>query len=241
MNKLAVISGASRGIGLAIAEYFAAQSYDVALLARNQQALSKVKQSIESTYGVNAHTYSVDVANLQQVQQCIQQLTERYKHIDILFNNAGVLIEETSTIQPDDFHHMVHVNLLGAYNLIYCVTPQMKEQRSGYIFNVSSMSAKRALPKFGAYSLTKFGLSGYNQALFKELAEFNIKVTALCPSAIDTEMTKDFANFPNDQKLQVDDIVKTVDYLLSLGENACIEEVVIHCKRVVVGNQYTKD
>lgn len=104
----------------------------------------------------------------------------------------------------------------------------MKQQRSGYIINTSSMAGKRALPVYGIYSASKFGLLGYAEALFKELIPYGIKVTTICPSTVATDMTKDF-KISGKLMIQTSDMVSTVRFLLSLGHTAAIQEIMIQC------------
>ena len=232
-NKLAIVTGASRGIGKAAAINFAKLGYDVAILARNKSLLQQLEEEIKEQYKVNAKAFIVDVKKQEEINNCIAYILEHHTTIDILFNNAGVLATGLLDITTKDILEQIKTNLLGAYHMLRAIAPQMKQQHSGYIFNVSSRSGKSAIPKFGAYSATKFGLLGINEALYQEMMPYNVKVTALCPSVIDTELTKSF-NIPNEEKIEVDDIINTVNYLLTLSHNACIKELSIECKYVVL-------
>tara|TARA_B100000989_G_scaffold296120_2_gene278634 strand:- start:13982 stop:14713 length:732 start_codon:yes stop_codon:yes gene_type:complete len=233
MNKSAIITGASRGIGEGIARYLAAQGYHLGLFARGEAALADVKASIEAEHpDIKVHIYPTDVSDLGAVTGAVADFNDQLGRVDVLVNNAGIARIGTSDVTPEDLQALLDINIKGVYNLTHMVAPIMKAQGSGYIINMSSRAAKIAMPPLGAYALTKYAVNGFNEAIFTELAPYNIKCTAICPSVIETEMTKDF-DFPNDEKIQVSDIVTTVDYLINLGPNALIKEVVVDCQRVV--------
>jgi 3-oxoacyl-[acyl-carrier protein] reductase len=232
-NKLAIVTGASRGIGKAAAINFARLGYDVALLAKNKSLLQKLSTELTNTYNVKTGVFNVDVSDKEEVNACISHILQHHSRIDIVFNNAGVLATGLLDIDDKDIIKQIETNLLGAYYVLKAVVPQMKQQRFGYIFNVASRSGKVAIPKFGAYSATKYALVGINEALYAEMMPYNVKVTALCPSVVDTDLSKDF-NIPNEEKIQVDDIVNTVNYLLTLSPSAWIKELDIECKYVIL-------
>ena len=232
-NPVAMITGASRGIGRAAALYFAEQGYDVALIARNKEKLEALQQEIEQrTKGkVKTGVFALDVSDRNAIDNAVDQIVKAHKRIDVLFNSAGVFTKGTSDIDLDEMHAMVHVNLLGAYYCIHAVTPIMKQQKSGTIINLASRAGKRGLAGSGAYCMTKFGLVGLNESLYKELLPYNIRVTAICPSVIDTEMTASFGT-KNKDKITTADIMTTVNYIMSLSPTAAVPEIVINCPQV---------
>ena len=191
-NKLAIITGASRGIGKAAAINFASLGYDVALLAKNENLLQTVAAEIKEKYKVKIGVFNVDVSKPKEIDACIGYILKHHDSIDILFNNAGVLTTGLLEITNEDIIKQIETNILGAYYMLKAVAPKMKQQQAGYIFNVASRSGKVAIPKFGAYSATKYALVGINEALYEEMMPYNVKVTALCPSVVDTDLTKDF-------------------------------------------------
>lgn len=227
MNRLAIITGASRGIGKSAAFYFAQQGYDLALIARNESLLNALSADLLGKHAVNVSVYPLDVSDAHQVNSAIKSISENHASIDVLFNSAGVLLAGTSAIAADDFNRMLDVNLRGVYHFIHGIVPCMKKQGSGYIFNLASYAGKRPLAHAGAYCMSKYGLLGYSQSLSLELAEHGIKVTAICPSVVDTDMTKHIADFPDDEKILCQDIINSVDYLLQLSPNAYVDEITI--------------
>jgi len=227
MNQLAIVTGASRGVGKEVAHYFAEKGFDLALIAKNDSLLQALSIDLINKYAVNAICYVLDIREYSSVYNCIQNLMHKYQSIDVLFNSAGILFRGTSGISPVEFNHMLDVNLRGIYNLTHCVVPFMKKQRSGYIFNLVSYAAKRPLADSGGYCMSKYGVLGYSQSLGLELIGDGIKVTAICPSVIHTDMTRDMANFPNEEKISCQDIVNTVAYLMRLSPNAYVDEVIV--------------
>ncbi len=229
-NSVALITGASAGIGRAVAVSLAQRGMDVALMARNVKHLEAVRDECEA-HKVNARIYATDVTDQDAVKQQVQAVINDFQRIDVVFNNAGIFHGGTSDCDPSDFHDMLHVNILGAYYVIHNVVPQLKKQGSGYLINVASMAGKRGLEFAGGYSASKYALVGLSASLYKELVPLGIKVTALCPSIIDTGMTKN-SDLPNEQKIQLSDITRSVNYLLDLGSSAAIEELLVRCPSV---------
>ena len=248
MRKVAVITGASRGIGRACAIYFAEQGYDLAMISRSKESLKTVEQHIEEKVNLNRKksylepvkykSFDLDVGDKQAVDRCIQHILQHHDSIDVLVNAAGIAEFGTSAITEEQLQQMLSANVLGIYNFVHAVVPNMKKQNSGFIINMASRAGKVAHPALGAYALTKHAVVGYSQALFKELSEYNIKVTAICPSVVNTEMAKVFQGIPDNEKIDLSDIVKTVDYLLRLGKTATVDEIVIQCPYIVTSKLF---
>ncbi len=232
MGKVALITGASQGIGACVAHRLANLGYDPALLSRNKEKLAKLQASIQSEMGNTVTIHPTDVSNINAVNQAIKEVIKQHQRIDVLFNNAGIAIAGTSEIAPADFEKLMQVNVLGAYYVLHAVIPQMKAQGSGYIFNLASRSGVSARPQVGAYGATKYALRGYNEALYKELAPLGIKVTALHPGWVNTEMTSD-VNIPNEKKIQTKDIAELVEALLKLAPYTFIKEITIEPQRAI--------
>lgn len=237
-NPVAIVTGASRGIGRAAALYFANVGYDVALVARSESDLIKVQDEIhqvinpkrqqEDKAPVESGVFIVDVTDQQQVEDAVSKIHTAHQRIDVLFNNAGIFEPGTSDIAADTLHHMIQVNCLGVYYFTHAVVPHMKQQQSGYIFNLASYSGIRGLAHMGGYSMTKFGVVGFSDSLYKECLPYGIKVTAICPSVIETPMTAS-SDMPDEEKIRVDDIVSTVDYLISLSPTATVKKILVEC------------
>jgi short-subunit dehydrogenase len=226
-KKIAVVTGASRGVGQALAYHLARSGYFVILIARSESLLSAAVQQIEQEGG-RASFYAIDVSDSFQVKNCIDNIIETHCQIDVFINNAAILKRGTTEMMDDEIDELLKINLNGA---IYCakyVASYMKIQRHGYIINVSSLGGKVAASFSGVYAASKFGLSGFSEALNKEMSLYDVNVTNLCPSMIATEMAHG-RKFSLGQMIQLSDMIKTIDYLLSLSPNAIPVEILISC------------
>ena len=231
-DKVAIITGASRGIGEAVAKNLAEQGYHTILVSRSKEALEKIQQEIKEKGG-QASVYIVNVAQAKEVKQCVDDVVLRFGRVDMLFNNAGILHMGTTDISLEKIDETIQVNLQGMIYFGKFVAEQMKKQKFGHIIYLASLGGKRALPFGGVYCASKYGVVGYSEAQFKELMSYGIKVTVICPSFVATDMTKQ-ADFPSEEMIQPDDIVKAVSFLLDLGPNAAIKELQVECTKHVV-------
>jgi short-subunit dehydrogenase len=226
-EKIAMITGASQGVGKALAMHLAKTGYFVVLLARDKDKLEQVFNKILSEGG-RCVFHSLDVANSVLVQSLISDIINKYGRIDLLINNAAILKRGTTEIADDEIDELLRINLNGAIYVAKYVAAQMKKQKDGYIINISSLGGKIAASFSGVYAASKFGLCGFSEALTKEMSMYGVKVTNICPSMIATEMAYG-RKFRLDQMIQLSDIIKTVNYLLSLSKNAIPTEILISC------------
>ncbi|GAB1544580.1 hypothetical protein NUACC21_72560 [Scytonema sp. NUACC21] len=195
-GKTVLITGASRGIGQAIAMEIAKQGAKrLLLVARDKARLADIAAEIE-TLGVQAIAMPLDLSQVVEVNIAIAQAWRNHGPIDMLINCAGIahqtsfLNSRLSNVQAE-----ISVNLIGMYTMTRLIARRMAAQRSGTIVNVSSLMGKVAAPTMATYSATKFAIIGFTQALRCELAPYNIRVTALLPSLTDTDMVRDLAWF----------------------------------------------
>ncbi|WP_414579448.1 SDR family NAD(P)-dependent oxidoreductase [Anabaena sp. CCY 9402-a] len=195
-GKVALITGASRGIGRAIAIELAEQGIQrLILVARDRQKLRELAQEIEAM-GVQATTLAIDLTQATEVNIAIAQLWRSYGPIHLLVNCAGVAYQNSFLRSKlPQVQEELSVNLLGMYTLTSLIAKRMVSQRQGTIINVSSLMGKVAAPTMATYSATKFAILGFTQALRQELAEYNIQVKALLPTLTDTDMVRDLQLF----------------------------------------------
>lgn len=231
----ALITGASRGIGREVALGLAKMGYRVGLLSRSREKLEALGAEIESDpeYSHKGQTIilEADVADEASIKKAVSTFVEDAGRIDVLVNNAGIARYGTSEAVPHEFDEVLRVNVLGVHHCVHHVIPYMRSQGSGYIFNVASRAAKIARPANGAYAASKFALLGYSHALYKELANTGIRVTALCPGVVDTDMTAHFDEPPKSElKIHPEELFKAIRYLLSLREGTSIPELTIECE-----------
>lgn len=232
-NLVAVVTGAANGIGKDAAFNFAKRGYNVALIDMDKNALANVENEIRTKYEVNTHSFTFDVGNFGLIQECAQQILHEFKKVDVLFNNAGIFIPGLLDLDIATAEKIFHTNFFAAFYLTKELAPSMKQQRSGHIIVLASIAGVHADPGYGMYAATKFALVGFAEALFAEMLPYNVKVSTICPSVVNTNMTKDF-EFNNDDKIQTSDITTTINYLLDLGPNAMTKEIVIDCKKAVL-------
>ncbi|MBM3184206.1 MAG: SDR family oxidoreductase [Chlamydiae bacterium] len=232
MTKTAFVTGASRGIGKGIALLLASMGYQVALAARNRFLLEKTAEEILALKKLPPLIYPLDVTNETQVKEAIESTYFKNERIDVLVNAAGILLPKTSDLASEDFRSLLEVNVFGSFYCISAVTKHMKKQKSGYIFNIASRAGKIGIGTLGGYCTSKFAVVGLNDALTSELAEFGIKTTAICPGIVDTDMGES-ARVSKEDRIPVDDVVKTVEFLLKTSPNSLIREVVIECRKTI--------
>ncbi len=220
--KSAIVTGASKGIGATVAQHLASKGYHLLLIAKQLHQLS---QTITNTHKeVCVEILVCDVIEKQKLQQGIEKFHKKTGSIDLLINNAGYVKRGTSELDSAELLTMLNTSLIGAIHVIQLVLPFMKKQNTGYIMNVASRNAKTPRAFLGGYASTKAGLLAYSHSLYKELADTKIKVTALCPGFVDTEMTSTVTN-NRELLIQLEDICVTVDFLLRLSESVAIKEI----------------
>lgn len=223
-KKTAVITGAGTGIGKAIAIGLAQLGYKTILVGRNKQNLEDVAKQI----GSNAGIVQLDITNKPAVKEAVSRIVAENGGIDVLVNNAGIHFSGSVEILEDEFDQLLATNLTGQYLVLKEIVPVMKAQQSGYIFNVASRSGKIGFAGGGAYSASKFALVGLSESLYRELNPLGIRVTALCPGWVNTEMAFDAGTpLESEQMIQAEDLYKTIEWLLQLSPGACVKEVIL--------------
>ena len=223
-RRLAVVTGANRGIGRAIALKLAKENNDVIIFGRDVEALKKVKNEILDL-NVNCEYYSGDVNDVEFVNNSINKILTDHKKIDILINNAGMgIFKKFVDSNLEDFKKQMDVNIYGVYNFTKAVINQMIERRNGYIINISSLAGKNSFATGTMYAATKHALMGFTRSLMLEVREFDVKVAAVCPGSVDTEFFSGHRN-DNPKILQSDDIAEAVSVILKLPKNALISEI----------------
>ena len=236
---LAIITGASRGIGRALAIGLAEAGYELALVARDGSALNGVRAEIRDIDpGTAVSCHPLDVTDAAAVLDMVAGLEAGHEAIDVLVNNAGQFRPGSIEADVDDLDAVVGTNLKGAFLMLKAVVPVMKAQKSGHIINLSSIAGKWGYAGYGVYAASKFALQGLSESLYKEMLEHGVKVTAVCPNWVATEMAVAAGGtLPPEDMIQLDDLVKTVSWLLGLSKAACPREVVIDC----MGHPYDRN
>lgn len=190
MDKCALITGATRGIGKQIAITLAKQGYNIALNYRKEnEELENTKKEIEKI-GVQILAVKGDVANFEDCENFVKQVIERFGQIDVLVNNAGITKDMLlMRMKKEDFEQVIDTNLVGTFNVTKNVVPYMMKARSGRIINISSVVGISGNAGQTNYSASKAGIIGFTKSLAKEIASRNILVNAVAPGFIETNMT----------------------------------------------------
>ena len=190
MEKYALITGATRGIGKQIAITLAKQGYNIALNYRKEnEELENTKKEIEEI-GVQVLAVKGDVANFEDCENFVKQVIERFGQIDVLVNNAGITKDMLlMRMKKEDFEQVIDTNLVGTFNVTKNVVPYMMKARSGRIINISSVVGISGNAGQTNYSASKAGIIGFTKSLAKEIASRNIFVNAVAPGFIETNMT----------------------------------------------------
>lgn len=229
-SKVALVTGAGRGIGRAVALALAEDGYRLAVVARSTSELEGVAREIsENLDASRVRVFPGDVAEPSLAPQVVEDIVGAWGGIDVLFNNAGINPQGTIDLGVDEFERILAVNVTGAFSFAKAVVPVFKERGKGYIFNLSSVCGKHGFAGVGGYTASKFALSGLSECLYRELLPLGISVTAICPSWVDTQMAR-HSHIAAGDRIQTEDIVKSVRYLLSLGKGATVRELVVDCR-----------
>lgn len=225
-GKIALVTGAGKGIGRAIAIALANEGVHVGLVARTEQDLQEVAAEIKST-GVNAAIATADVSDIESVNKAVESIQKTLGDIDILINNAGTgTFGKFLELEPAQWENQVKVNLFGVYYTTRAVLPQMIERETGDIVNVSSTAGLRGNAGTSAYSASKFGVMGLTESLMQEVRKHNIRVTALAPSTVVTDLAKsaNLINNNEDRMMQPEDFAELIIAQLKLNRRVFVKE-----------------
>lgn len=224
-KKTIIITGASRGIGFAIADELAGPDVHLILMAKDKKNLELIHDACAAK-GAATTLLSVDLSDLQNLKHQMEELKKTVKHVDVLVNNAGLWFEDDFTKGDMDLWDMaLDVNLKSQIHLTrHCV--DLMQDSSVIIFMGSTASAK-AYKGGSNYCASKFGLLGFARSLFEDLREKGIKVCSILPGVVNTDMHKDDPSFNHDQMIQPTDIAQLTRFIVSMPSNSCITEVSI--------------
>ena len=228
MNKLAVITGGTKGIGKAILRKFAENGFDVVTCARNSSDLELLKREIEQMFpGSTMYIQTADVSRKDQVNRFTDFVYNLNRPVEVLVNNAGYFEPGEITTEPDGtLENMINANLYSAYHITRGLADGMKKAHAGYIFNMCSIASFKAYNNGGSYAISKFALLGFSKCLREELKTFGIRVTAVMPGATKTA-SWDGVEIPDERFMPSEDIAETVYAAYSLSNRSVVEEIVI--------------
>ena len=239
MNRTALITGASSGIGAATARAFAANRINLIICGRRADRLEALKKELEPL--VKVHLLTFDVADFPAVQRAIASLPAEFSTIDILVNNAGNA-HGLGAIQdgdPDDWIRMINSNVIGLLNVSKCIMKKMTERGSGHIVNISSVAGKHVYENGGVYCATKHSVEAISEAMRKDMTAYGVKITNIAPGAVETEFSK--VRFKGDEDraakvyegfepLQARDIADAIVYCVTAPDHVTIADITLYAK-----------
>ena len=226
-GQVAVITGAGRGIGAAIAARLAGMEATAVLCGRTRDTLEATAKTIADAGG-KATVIVCDVSDLASVESAAQQVQGTLGRVDILVNNAGIggFGGPLHQLPSDAWDKILNTNLRGVYFTIRAFTPIMMTARSGHIINISSLAGKNALPNGAAYAASKWGLNGLTYSVAEELRGHNIRVSVVCPGSVNTELSPHVGKDPA-KMLQPEDVAHAVAMLVTQAPQSFVSEILL--------------
>lgn len=251
-KRIALITGATSGLGRAIALRLAKDGYNLIITGRRKDRLEELDKEIGIKYNSTVISLCFDVRNYEEVEKAINSLSEDWKKIDILVNNAGLAVGLDPIHQGvvDDWERMIDTNVKGLLYVTRVVSPGMVDRKSGHIINIGSIAGKGVYPNGGVYCATKHAVDALSQGMRMDFLPYNIKVTQICPGAVETEFSlvrfkgnqgradQVYAGYEN---LVADDIAEAVYYAVSQPAHVDIQEMLIMPTAQATGNMFHKE
>ncbi len=228
MNKLIVVSGATKGIGRAVVEEFLKHGFDAAVCARNQADLNSMKEECLKLFPASTvHIFQADMAIKEEVQHFAHFILSLKRSIDVLVNNAGYFVPGEIATEPEGtLESMMDANLYSAYHLTRGLVAAMVQEKTGHIFNVCSIASIKAYSNGGSYAITKFAMLGLSKCLREELKPHGIRVTAVMPGATKTA-SWDGVDLPEDRFMSVEDVASLIYACHAISPRSVVEEILI--------------
>ncbi len=228
MNRLIVVSGGTKGIGLAILKRFAAAGFDVATCARNTDDLKKAKDEISTITGERQiYTFQADLSKTEDVKKFVGFVKSTHRQVDVLVNNAGLFIPgQVHNEEEGRLEMMINTNLYSAYHLTRGFVEEMKNKRHGHIFNMCSTASIVPYTNGGSYCISKFAMLGMSKVLREELKTFDVKVTSIMPGATLTASWEG-TDLPEERFMKAEDVAELVYHAYALSGRSVVEEILV--------------
>lgn len=225
-GKNAVITGAGKGIGLAIATLLAKEGVNLGLISRTASDLEQLKASLAGEHGIRVAVAAADVSKREEAESAVSALKAELGTIDILINNAGIASFGTVLeMDPVQWEQIIQVNLMGTYYMSRAVLPDMVGQNSGSIINISSTAGEKGFATGSAYCASKFAVMGLTESLLQEVRKNNIRVVALTPSTVNTALARDnnLKIGDEDRMMQPEDVAELALATLKLPQRVFVK------------------
>ena len=227
-NKIAIVTGGTKGIGRAIAESLVTAGARVVITARHEDEIAQAVSHLNAVGPGTATGHVCDVRDYDQVKSLFADLDG----LDILINNAGIgIFAPVESTSVEDFRAVLETNVFGVFYCCHEAIPLMRQRGGGYIINISSLAGTNAHPNMAAYNASKFGLNGFSEALMQEVRHDNIKVSYIMPGSVNTEFGGDEPSKEKSWQLQPDDIAQVVRDLLAHPQRSLPSRVEIRPSR----------
>lgn len=227
MSKVAVITGATKGIGRACAIQFAQEGFDLAICSRNEEDLEAFKLMLKRDYQTEVYTQKVDVSKKDELKSFSENVLNWNSNIHVLINNAGVFTPGKISEEEDGtLEHLMSTNTYSAYYLTRFLLEAIKKNKTGYIFNICSTASIMPYINGGSYCISKHAMLGFSRVLREELKEEGIRVSAVMPGATYTSSWEG-VGLPKERFIKAMDIAQTIWSAYSLSGGAVIEEILI--------------
>ena len=240
MNKIALITGASAGIGYATAQVFASHNWNVIITGRRKEKLDQLKLALESKYGIEVLPLAFDIQHKESVNDVIDTLPEAWKNIDVLVNNAGLALGKDGLQDGniEDWETMIDTNVKGLLYITKAILPNMIKRNEGHIINLSSTAGKEVYPGGNVYCATKHAVEALTKSLRIDVLPFNIKVSSVSPGLVETEFSK--VRFKGDNSkadsvykgftpLYAEDVADAIYYVASRPPHVNIGDLLLTC------------
>ena len=214
-GKVAIVTGGSRGIGLAIARALVAEGVRVAITGRSDRRLSDARLKIEGAGHGSVETLQADVRQYAEVEQVVAVTVARFSGLDIVINNAGVgIFSDVADMAPAQWAEVLDTNLTGVYNVCHAALPHLRKGGGGFIINISSLAGKNPFTGGAAYCVSKAGLNAFSEALMQEVRYDNIRVSYVMPGSVATGFSSTDESRGVDWKIAPDEVAEVVLNLL---------------------------
>jgi 3-oxoacyl-[acyl-carrier protein] reductase len=227
MDKTAIVTGASKGIGRAVAVRLSEMGYSLALAARNEEQLEETASLCMG----KAICVPTDITDEKQVVELLEKTVSEFGRVDVLINNAGMgVFKKLTETSLDEWRKVIDTNLTGSFLCAREAFKIMKEQKGGTVINIASVVGIKGYPNQGAYTASKHGMVGLTKVIAEEGREHGIRTHVICPGGVATEMVRDARPDINpDELLQPDDVADLVEYFLKLSPKAMVD--IVHLRR----------
>ena len=226
MKNTAIVTGASSGIGKAIAKKLAKEGMNVALVARRKDKLLELEREINQNETGEAFAIPTDVSKRDEVEAMVKKTEKQFSDIDVYVNNAGLMLNALVTEgQVENWEEMIDVNIKGVLYGVHAVIPNMLERKTGHIINIASVSGLEVTKSSTVYSATKFAVRAISMGLEKELARTGVRVTNISPGMVDTDLVN--RHQVNRKMLEAEDIANAIYYAITQPDYVNVNEITV--------------